>query len=501
MDSIAHRPSLPIGFRVGDLPPIEKPLHSDGSVELYLLEHSSDSDLLLVWCPESTMDALRGWWQILGHNLIVELATGCPDGRACAIRIHGRHFCSNEISSMDDSQWRSLLLTSVQFLETALQHQLRPSLGVPLIWVFDIPPALIPICAIAEQTFSEAQVLHDFAASLLSCSTGIERDAFPATGGRLRSWNRSIPSDLFGVLIGCLPDQNSTTIISTFEEFRNQILGRPQASMTTSEGGENQGLSKIAGMNDLKEWLRKEVIGPLRNPEIYEKYRIGVPNGILFYGPPGCGKTYIARQLAEELGYFFQEIRPSDVGSPYIHGTVMRIRELFDVAFERVPSVVFIDEFDAFVPARTELSGFQQYKSEEVNEFLATLEGCAARKVLVIAATNAPEKIDPAVRRTGRFDKVVHIPPPDAAARLAMLQFHLVDRPIEADIDLIGVATVLDGYSASDIRLLVEEAARLALGEEALISTRFLLGALQRVPPSITKDDEERYERFRGRGI
>jgi transitional endoplasmic reticulum ATPase len=96
---------------------------------------------------------------------------------------------------------------------------------------------------------------------------------------------------------------------------------------------------------------------------------------MLFYGPPGCGKTYIARCLAEELGFFFQYCRPSDVASPFIHDTVRKIRDLFTAAIEKAPSVLFIDEFEAFVPARSELGGFQHYKAEEVNEFLANLEG------------------------------------------------------------------------------------------------------------------------------
>jgi transitional endoplasmic reticulum ATPase len=104
-----------------------------------------------------------------------------------------------------------------------------------------------------------------------------------------------------------------------------------------------------------------------------------------------------------------------------------------------------MDEFEAFVPARPQLGGHQQYNAEEVNEFLANLEGCAERKVLVIAATNEPERIDPAVRRSGRFDKLILIPPPDADARRAMLEFHLADRPVDGSLDIAGIATVLEG--------------------------------------------------------
>jgi SpoVK/Ycf46/Vps4 family AAA+-type ATPase len=262
-----------------------------------------------------------------------------------------------------------------------------------------------------------------------------------------------------------------------------------------------RGLSQVAGMAHLKEQLMHEVIGPFKDPELWRRYRVSLPNGILFYGPPGCGKTYIARALAEELGWSFYYCRPSDVASPYIHDTVSKIRGVFAVAIEKAPSVVFIDEFEAFVPARSELGGHQQYKAEEVNEFLANLEGCAERKVLVIGATNEPDKIDPAVRRSGRFDKLIFISPPDVDARRAMLDFHLQDRPIEAAFDATGIAAMLEGYSASDIKLLVDEAARMALKRGELISTRTVLTALERVPPSISADDMLRYSGFRSRGI
>jgi transitional endoplasmic reticulum ATPase len=264
--------------------------------------------------------------------------------------------------------------------------------------------------------------------------------------------------------------------------------------------GTGRGLSQVAGMDELKNQLTHEVLGPLRNPELFRRYRVALPNGILFYGPPGCGKTYIARALAEELGWHFQCCRPSDVASPYIHDTVSRIRAIFSAAIEKAPSIVFIDEFEAFVPARSELGGHQQYKAEEVNEFLANLEGCADLKVLVIAATNEPEKIDPAARRSGRFDKLILIPPPDQEARSAMLEFHLMDRPVEASVDVASIATILEGYSASDIKLLVDEAARLALKRTEPISTSSLLAALERVPASVSKEDMQQYSAFRGRG-
>ena len=267
-----------------------------------------------------------------------------------------------------------------------------------------------------------------------------------------------------------------------------------------SEYNPTRGFSQVAGMSELKEQLNHEVIGLLRDPELYRRYRVSLPNGILFYGPPGCGKTYIARSSAEELGWSFQYVRPSEVASPVHPRHGEENPDVVFVAAEKAPSLMFIDEFEAFVPARSELGGHQQYKAEEVNEFLANLEGCAERRVLVIAATNEPEKIDPASEESGRFDKLILIPPPDAEARRAMLEFHLIDRPVESAIDTAGIAAILEGYSASDIKLLIDEGARMALKRGEPISTGTLLAVLERVPPSITRDDMQRYSTFRSRG-
>jgi transitional endoplasmic reticulum ATPase len=293
-----------------------------------------------------------------------------------------------------------------------------------------------------------------------------------------------------------LGHQHETPHYESYENFFASSKNERVAEST--EAG--RGLSQVAGMTNLKEQLMHEVIGPFKDPELYRRYRVSLPNGILFFGPPGCGKTYIARALADELGWHFQYCRPSDVASPYIHDTVSKIRAVFSTAIEKAPAIVFIDEFEAFVPARSELGGHQQYKAEEVNEFLANLEGCAERKVLVIAATNEPEKIDPAVRRSGRFDKLILVPLPDAEARQAMLELHLQDRPVDGSVDMAGISAALEGYSASDIKLLVDEAARIALKRKELIQTGTLLAALERVPSSITAEDMQRYDGFRSRG-
>jgi transitional endoplasmic reticulum ATPase len=254
-------------------------------------------------------------------------------------------------------------------------------------------------------------------------------------------------------------------------------------------------------MHALKELLLREVVDPVRNPEPYQRYGLSIPNGILLYGPPGCGKTYIARQLAEELGHYFVEIIPSELASPYIHQSVIRIRELFDAAAEQAPAVVFIDEFEALVPSREGLGGHQQYKAEEVNEFLAHLNSCSEKKIFVIAATNQPNKIDPAVRRTGRLDKLIYVGPPDTEARREMLTLHLEGRPVAADFDVGALAETLKGYSASDIRFLVDEAARDALKRRQDINRESFRSAMARIQPSVTSEIEAQYQSIEQRGF
>jgi transitional endoplasmic reticulum ATPase len=204
--------------------------------------------------------------------------------------------------------------------------------------------------------------------------------------------------------------------------------------------------------------------------------------------------------LAEELGHHFVEIIPSDLASPYIHETVTQIRDAFDAAARQSPSVMFIDEFEAFVPPRGGLGGNQQYKAAEVNEFLVQLNGCSSKKILVIAATNQPEKIDPAVRRAGRLDKHIYVGPPDAEARKEMLALHLEGRPVASDLDLSSLALELEYYSASDLKFLVDQAARRALEGDRDIALESFHAAMLGITPSVRPEDEGVYRSIVQRG-
>jgi ATP-dependent 26S proteasome regulatory subunit len=274
-------------------------------------------------------------------------------------------------------------------------------------------------------------------------------------------------------------------------------LAAPQVPDPTQRG-----LAKVAGMDDLKALLHDEVVSALREPDDLQAYGLTIPNGILLFGPPGCGKTYIARQLAEELNFFFKEVFPSEIGSTFIHETTLKIRETFDAASDHAPALLFVDEFEAMVPARRSLGAHQHHTSEEVSEFLKQLESCAQRRIVLIAATNEPWKIDPAVLRTGRLDKLIYVPAPDAPARAAMLRFHLYGRRQCDGIDVVALSHALPGYSASDLKLLVDEAARRARKSRRPISEDDLRAAIRElVPASVTPRDELRFLAFGQRGV
>ena len=276
---------------------------------------------------------------------------------------------------------------------------------------------------------------------------------------------------------------------------REAIKLEPSANMK-----EKQGLATLPGMSDLKRMLLEEVVEPLRDPERFKKYKIGIPNGILMYGPPGCGKTFVAQRLANELNYSFYEVSPSTVGSSYIHESASNIRKLFDEAAKNSTALMFVDEFEGMVPARRSLGGEQQFKAEEVNEWLVQIGSCSQRRILFVAATNEPWGIDDAVQRSGRFDKKVYIGPPDLDALGEMLLHHLEGRPLKSSQDVMSFAATIEGqgYSASDLKLLVDEAAKLAMkGQEDISSAHLLAAAVEKVLPSISHEQEDTYFAFK----
>ncbi len=261
------------------------------------------------------------------------------------------------------------------------------------------------------------------------------------------------------------------------------------------KGGTGKGFSGVAGMTSLKELLYNEIILPLQQKDLFDKYRITLPNGILFYGPPGCGKTFLAKKLSEEISYNFIDVRPSDLASIYVHGSQEKIGKLFQKAREKAPSIVFIDEIDAVIPKRTE--SVSHHYSSEVNEFLSQLGECGRDSVIILGTTNRIDQIDPAALRTGRFDKIIYIPPPDYGARIALFNMFLEERPISSDIQSDVLSRMTECYVASDIASIVNQAARTALKSKSEINQDTLVSIIKSMKPSVSKETIAEYERYR----
>ena len=261
--------------------------------------------------------------------------------------------------------------------------------------------------------------------------------------------------------------------------------------------GNGKGFEDIAGMQDLKDLLSQKVIFVLRNKQLAAEYKLTPPNGMLLYGPPGCGKTFFAEKFAEEAGFNFMLIKASDLASTYVHGSQEKIAALFKQAEEKAPAIICFDEFDALVPVRS--GDTSQHYASEVNEFLSQLNNCSHRQIFVIATSNRPDKIDPAVLRTGRIDKQIYVPLPDFQARHDMFLHHLKGRPVEDNIDADKLATLSDGYVASDIAYVVNDVAMTAAFTHKKISQELLDTTISNVKPSVKKEVLKQYDEIRER--
>ena len=254
------------------------------------------------------------------------------------------------------------------------------------------------------------------------------------------------------------------------------------------------GFKGIAGMGDLKKMLNERVLFLMKDKDKVEKYKLTPPNGLLLYGPPGCGKSFFAEKFAEECGYYFMLVKMSSIGSTLVHGTEENIAKLFAEAEEHAPTILCFDEFDAFVPARTTYEGRNQ--AGEVNEFLTHLNNCGERGVFVIATSNRPDMIDPAVLRTGRIDKQIFVPLPDEEARMEMFNMYLKGRPCEI-IDTKVLAEMTDGYIASDISYICNETAMIAALNDKQITQELLETTIRSIRPSIRPDVIKMYDDIR----
>ncbi|MEO7426736.1 MAG: ATP-binding protein, partial [Fibrobacteria bacterium] len=287
-------------------------------------------------------------------------------------------------------------------------------------------------------------------------------------------------------------------------DAQQEVSSGPAARETVRIGGEeifespkDAGLvekpaldfSHVGGMEKLKEEIHLKIIHPIEHPEIYRAYGKKVGGGILMYGPPGCGKTHLARATAGQVKACFISVGIHDVLNMYLGQSERNLHDIFETARSNTPCVLFFDEVDALAANRTDMR--QSAGRQIINQFLSELDGIGTGNegVLVLAATNAPWHLDSAFRRPGRFDRILFVPPPDAAARVGIFRIVLQGKPLE-DIDYEKLAKVSEGFSGADIKAVAESAVEgklreaIKAGKPSPLTTKDLIAAAKAARPS-----------------
>ncbi len=260
---------------------------------------------------------------------------------------------------------------------------------------------------------------------------------------------------------------------------------------------------EVGGLEEIKNELIQSVEWPLKKPEVFKRMGIKPPRGILLYGPPGCGKTMLARAVATESEANFISVKGPEIFSKWVGESEKAIREIFRKARTAAPAIIFFDELDSIIPRRG--AGYSDSGASErvISQLLTEMDGIEAlQNVVVIGATNRPDILDPAVMRPGRFDRLIDVPAPDSKALMQIFKIHAHDMPLSADVDLQEVAVKAKGYSGADVEALCREAAMNALRESIdakEVTRKDFDKAMDTVRPSINPKMEEYYAQFNER--
>jgi transitional endoplasmic reticulum ATPase len=248
----------------------------------------------------------------------------------------------------------------------------------------------------------------------------------------------------------------------------------------------------VGGMTNIKKEIELKIIRPLQHPELYKAYGKKTGGGILLYGPPGCGKTYIAKATAGQVNARFISVGLSDILDMWVGNSEKNLHNIFEVARQNTPCVLFFDEIDALGASRSDMK--QSSGRHLINQFLQELDGIDGNNdgVLILGATNTPWHLDSAFRRPGRFDRIIFIPPPDAEARESILKLKLKNKPIEA-IDYKSLAAKIENYSGADIEAIIDIAIEEKLeasfndGIPKPLSTKDIFNAVKKHKASTTE--------------
>src|SRR5713226_1608542 len=258
--------------------------------------------------------------------------------------------------------------------------------------------------------------------------------------------------------------------------------------------------SDVGGLTEVKQQLQEAVEWPLKKPEVFKRVGIRAPKGILLFGPPGCGKTMLARSVATESEANFISIKGPELFSKWVGESEKAIREVFRKGRTAAPSIIFFDELDSVVPRRGTGFGDSGVSERVISQLLTELDGIESlENVVIVGATNRPDIIDPAILRPGRFDRLIFVPAPDYATRLQILKIHCTNMPLAPDVDLEHVASQTGGYSGADLEAVVREAGLVSLRrdiETKNVTIEDFRDALERIKPSVSPDMENWYQGF-----
>jgi transitional endoplasmic reticulum ATPase len=262
-----------------------------------------------------------------------------------------------------------------------------------------------------------------------------------------------------GFIIVSTKPQNKALLINSNTKFK---IGSKSDISAQNKKIDRITYEDVGGIKNEVQKVREMIELPLRHPELFDKIGIEAPKGVLLHGPPGTGKTLLAKAVANETNANFYSIGGPEIMSKFYGESEEKLREIFNQAQENAPSIIFIDEIDSIAPKREEVSG--DVEKRIVSQLLTLMDGLKARgKVVVIAATNRPNAIDPALRRPGRFDREIEIGIPDEEGRHDILQIHTRGMPLEQDIDLKSYAKVTHGFVGADLEMVAKEAAMRSL--------------------------------------
>jgi len=296
-----------------------------------------------------------------------------------------------------------------------------------------------------------------------------------------------------------LPKEVIEKLIVTKDDFENALrMVEPSAMREVLVEVPKVKWDDVGGLKEVKRQLKEMIEWPLKNPESFDRIGIKPPRGIMMYGPSGCGKTMLARAVANESGVNFISIKGPQVYSKWVGESEKMIRDIFRRAKQVAPTIIFFDEIDALAPRRSAMDT-TRVSENVVSQMLSEMSGLEElRGVVVVAATNRPDIIDPALLRPGRFDRFVLVPPPDEKARLDILKIHAKNMPLKG-VDLNSLAKRTDGFSGADIEALCREAGMNALREDIKskeVTSKHFERALNEMTPSLTVKLEKYYKTF-----